>query len=519
MFTYKTLYSLGKGPGDKPGDIANFRRVAREGFNISDMPDTRFFKLFFYFFNEDEGDTTTVEWYNGGSTGLLAPTWLEGATGSYYKYNSAWAYLMNNYEHERADILQQFINLLSQISSDSPWYFNQISGVDEALAREGWEVPAERKHITINCLDDSVDHRIESLLSMYRSIVWSHTRKCEVLPANLRKFDMGLFVFSGLIDGLGAKPAPPAAIPTGVKQMVGIQEPYDWVSIGGNGLSANYKYIEFHNCEISMDSLKSGYNELNNGEGTKQVFNIDIYFDDCYEKSFNPFILREFGDFYIWDNWTATGRDADKGVALGTIPEIEDPNTVQDEIDMSYRLNAFEYGGNTAGTRADRQYTGNIFATANSVGGGSFKDTLKNTINNTLSRMGDEASRLGREAAAAAKGLGQSIQNSAINAVTGGLGNIYGQGMGMLGSTNSIADTAIQQVQTLTNIASGNVNSLLTGASRTATQTATQAVNKTITEPFEGWGDNHFTNGKSDLGNLYGEKQQINTSRTLRNNL
>ena len=419
----------------------------------------------------------------------------------YYKYNSAWSYLKNNYENERADTLQQFINLLSQISSESPWYFNQVSGVDEALNRENWEVQEDRKKITINCLDDSVDHRIESLLSMYRSIVWSHVRKCEVLPANLRKFDMGLFVFSGYIQGLAGSPADPTPS-TGKKQMVGIKQPKDWNPIGGNDLSANYKYIEFHNCEISLDSLSSGYSDLNNGEGIHQAYNIDIYFDDCYEKTFNPFLLKEFGDFFLWDTWTSVGR-SDSGVALGEVPdeadEIESLNPAW-EMTMNNRLHPYGEATNTPGTESVSTGSSNIFQ-------------------KVLSQMADRASRLGQTVTSVGNGVIQSMQNSAINAVTGDLGNIYGNGMGMLGSAEAIADTVQQQVLTLGNAIAGNISGTLTGASRAATRATTAPIQKTITAPFEGWGDNHFSNGKGDLGNLYGEKQQTNTSRTLRNNL
>ena len=75
MFTYKNLYSLGIEPGGSPGDIARFRRVAHEGFNISDMPDTRFFKLLFYFYNEDE---ETLQQSSGTTVDPLVCSHLPG---------------------------------------------------------------------------------------------------------------------------------------------------------------------------------------------------------------------------------------------------------------------------------------------------------------------------------------------------------------------------------------------------------------------------------------------------------
>ena len=74
-------------------------------FNYTDTPSHSYFKLLFYFHNNDTNET---------AGGLLAPTW-QVATGNYYMYNSAWAYLMQNGEHERAEKLEQFITLLSDI--------------------------------------------------------------------------------------------------------------------------------------------------------------------------------------------------------------------------------------------------------------------------------------------------------------------------------------------------------------------------------------------------------------------
>ena len=324
MISYKSLYSLGLSPGDSLGDVNRFRRIGYTDADITDSPDQRFFKILFYFYNDIEGDPTKVDFFNGGSSGLLAPTWLDNPTTDFYKYNSAWAYLKNNYEEERADALRQFIVLLSSISSDSPWYFKEISGVDEALAREKWTVTDERKKISIKCMNDPIDRRIENLISLYRSIVWSQIRKCEVLPANLRKFDMGLYIFSGLINGVThtKKPIERTAQGNPMNNDLinrGQNSEFNWKNIDGEINNAPYKYLEFHNCEISMDSLKSGYGTINNESGFEQEFTIDIYFDECYEQQYNPYILGYFGDFFKWDMWTNSGIIGN-GVVTGNIP-------------------------------------------------------------------------------------------------------------------------------------------------------------------------------------------------------
>lgn len=417
---------MGLAPGDSLGDVNRFKRVSREGFNITDSIDLRFFKLLFYFINDEE-DPTQVDFFRGGSSGLLSPTWLDNpGPDDYYKYNSAWSYLKSNYEEERADALVQFITLLSNISSESPWYFQSISGVDEALAREKWSVSEERKKISIKCLNDPVDHRIESLLSLYRSIVWSHVRKCEVLPANLRKFDMGMFIFSGPIDGLVVK-----------RDQNGNQS--DWVKIGGFDNATdrgNYKYIEFHNCEISLDSIKSGFGEMSNADGFEQEFTIDIYIDDCYEYEYNPFVLRSFGDFFVWDAWTQQGIDANGDVTK---------NVEDSWVDNEQKVNLIE-------------------------------ESIKKELNDRLSYWG-AAENPYRNIIG---GVAESAINSIKYSITGGLGNIFGNGVGIEGAFNAVDQEISQQIKSLQNKITGNIKESSTKISRTAVSAATAPITSNL---------------------------------------
>ena len=425
MINYKSIYNYnipdttipGANAEGPLGDINRFKRVDRTGFNITDDPDQRFFKLLFYFYN-DEDDNYQWDYFNGGSSGLLSPTWLDNVQEDYYKYNSAWAYLKNNFEDERADALEQFVTLLSQISSESPWYFQSISGVDEALSREKWTVPEERKKISITCLSDPVDHRIESLLSLYRSIVWSHVRKCEVLPANLRKFDMGLFIFSGPINGLHV-----------MRDINGNQTGWSPIGIINNPEEqASYKYIEFHNCEISIDSIKSGYNEISNESGFEQKFTIDIYFDDCFEHEYNQFVLRSFGDLFLWDSWTKNGL-LQNGENYGDFPDIK---TMIDKYNLlqNYTTNRLNYFSNT-------------------------QSQVNQNIENRLI-------------------------NETVNFIMGGLGNIYGNGYGIQGAIDTIEQTANQQIKNISNKVMGNINNGLTDLSRGVTQNALNPLKNTL---------------------------------------
>lgn len=135
MSNYNHLTNL---PYDQ---IINYRSLFRKRsndredyFSTLDSPATKYFKILFYFENGDIDKNTS----DFKSTGLLAPTWLNPGIKEedYYKFNSAWSYLKMNGEDERANLLEKFVNLLSNINSKSPWYFTEVAGLDAALERK-----------------------------------------------------------------------------------------------------------------------------------------------------------------------------------------------------------------------------------------------------------------------------------------------------------------------------------------------------------------------------------------------
>lgn len=272
-------------------------------FNKYDSPNQLYFKILFYFWNGDSDSSVT------NSGGLLAPTWEliesqsinEGESqnqqqnfNDYWAYNSAWSFLKMNDENERAELLKQFVNLLSNISTYSPWYFSEISGLDQALARSqvGGEVKFEeqRKNITIKCLPDAFDNRISTLMDLYRTIVWSWANKCEVVPSNLRKFDMGVYIFSAPVKNIHNK-----------VQLIPSSTNYASLDSSSSSYITSYKYIEFHNCEFDYNSAATAWGDFSNKEGKMPEFTINILYDDAYERSYNEFLMRKLGDVIAMD--------------------------------------------------------------------------------------------------------------------------------------------------------------------------------------------------------------------------
>jgi hypothetical protein len=300
-----------------------------------DMPGRVYFRVLFHFYNNtdvDSGspglnDTDFADSSFDAFSGLLAPVWLGLSEASqnriekissgqimadieaYWNSNTAFSYLMINGEQQRARNLKDFVELLSNINTQSPWYFQKITGIDTAVDRqvatnEDFQFKAERDKITIETLDDSYDQRIGTLLDLYRSVVWSWETKRVMIPANLRKFDMTIIAFQLPLRGRHVSrnklSMTTAERRSDSKSSIGSLS----LLAGPSGLTvfdstnnysapvASYKAYEFHGCEFDYNSSKSGQAEVNNIEGTVPKYNIDIFYDDMYEIRWNEFMGR-----------------------------------------------------------------------------------------------------------------------------------------------------------------------------------------------------------------------------------
>lgn len=296
----------------------NFKKVDGEGINRYDSPSALYYKLVFYFtkdsgllglndvYIDDSIDDIKVDIivsklekpFNYKTIKDAAVKDTDNVDSVRYKNvtmalkNTAYNYLLLNAEYDRAYMLKSFITLLSEINSSSPWYFQEISGLDTALERkmfsEGeFKIEDKPKQITIKCLHDAYDDRIGTLLDLYRAACFSYTEKKEVVPANLRKFNMGVLVFSAPIRGKGGK--------SGIKE--------NRILIPDENTDSNYyipsaKLIELRNCEIDYNSSKSAWGTLNTtSDPFSPEYTIAINFDDCYESRYNEIMGSVVTDF------------------------------------------------------------------------------------------------------------------------------------------------------------------------------------------------------------------------------
>jgi hypothetical protein len=239
---------------------------------------------------------------------------MKGANGEHNQTaNSAINFLIQNCEWERAEKLLQFINLLSEISTYEPWQFQQVTGINEALTRKIFtgEAPEEnRKCLTFKCLQSGYNDRIGTLMDLYRDVCFSYYWKKEIVPANLRKFDMGIYIFSSPVRrfDIYRKEESPYDSYRSIKipEKIYANDDSNW----DGKYYVSVKYIEFLNCEFDYNSNVGAYSELNNAEGKNLENEIKIFYDDCYEMRYNEFLMRVIGDMVFQDTDFECKNDA-----------------------------------------------------------------------------------------------------------------------------------------------------------------------------------------------------------------
>lgn len=352
-------------------------------FNRLDSPARLYFRIFFDFntglldAREDLGkeDKITddvasglVTYIKKDGTGISDPRTI---------HNSALNYLVLNNEWERADYLRSFINLLSNINTYSPWYFQSITGVDEALNRKEFvekefKMDETDKGITIECLPDAYDNRIGTLMDLYKAACFSYHLHKEIVPANLRKFNMYLYVFNTSIRGIHGK--------TRITRKEGENFIYHTGDVdyesdtsfsqqklpkkGSRNKPNEYitssKLIEFHECEFSYNSAATGYTTLNDAEGFEQKYTIGITYKYAMEQRYNEILQKVIGDFVLndYDVNNPSHWDSDEADMFNTTETLD--NRVQNNLNLSDYSNNTNSAVNLAEYNKSKENVGNI---------------------------------------------------------------------------------------------------------------------------------------------------------------
>ncbi len=95
---------------------------------------------------------------------------------------------------KESDNLIKFIDILSWLQDTTPWFFQSVDGLDEV-----WKLTTDIEKnmqtavLTFNCLE-SLDLRMTYLADLYRKSIYDTTYMRELVPENLRFFQMSIQV-------------------------------------------------------------------------------------------------------------------------------------------------------------------------------------------------------------------------------------------------------------------------------------------------------------------------------------
>lgn len=269
-----------------------------------------YFKIFFNF------DTQF-----GLLGGLLNDTHPEAATNTAYKYLSN-CEMTGKYDKcaDRKAALVKFASILSYINVVAPWFFKGIRNLDKANIPLIDEFSKE-KDFEIECNADAIDMRLTTLMDLYKFACFDDVNQKEIVPDNLRKFDMTIMLFQ----------SPLKYFHTATKTLSGRSFGYKKFFDASNfGNMMSFKMFTFINCEIDLESIG---NVIPNSISNEKPFTlgnnvIKIKYDRVYTHNMNEFSHMMFGSdgFYYDGNY---GYD-------GAKQSMETQKTRENEIARSY---------------------------------------------------------------------------------------------------------------------------------------------------------------------------------------
>lgn len=245
-----------------------------------------YFKIFFNF------DTQY-----GLLGGLLNNEDPRTATNTAFKYLDTCTSLGTYYKcPDRMIALQKFASILSYISTYAPWFFKSVKNLNQA------NVPlvddfTKEKSIEIECNPDAIDMRLTTLLDLYKFACYDEMDLKEIVPDNLRKFDMTVMLFQ----------APLKYFHTAFTSKSGRNYEYKTANLNrsiGFGNTMSFKMFTFINCEIDRECLG---NMIPGSVSNEQPFNmgggsIKINYDRVYTHNMNEFMhLMIGGDGLYYD--------------------------------------------------------------------------------------------------------------------------------------------------------------------------------------------------------------------------
>ena len=284
--------------------------------------------------------------------------------------------------NDKINALEKFINSLKVLSVDTPWFFKEISNLnninDMFITDDDF---SSESFVNVHCNYEATDMRLGTLFNLYKYACYNSLRNKEILPPNLRKFDMSiLFMHVPLKNYHTAF----NYYGTNIGQKKLNVDPSSDVN---NIMSV--KMLTFYNCEFDIKSM----NEMNDSVSNETMFELGgnilkINYGRVYEHRINEFEGFGIGpDGFIFD-LAKEGINGDGNVRLemianqlSAILREQIPNVIDDSEAIAKHIGSEYY---TNKIRRLHQVTfnpANIYSNFTNVRSHYYQSKIKNLKN------------------------------------------------------------------------------------------------------------------------------------------
>lgn len=273
-------------------DFINERVSFQKGLDsIATQPAWLYFKLFFKF-DSSYGLLGGIMRSSDGNKFAANNTAIQYLTRNWYKLN-------DNMSARRKSLIK-FVRSLSYISSYAPWFFKSVKDVNNALNMNLNNLTAE-KSIEIECSEEATDLRLLTLMDFYKYAAYDAINQKEILPENLRKFDLDIVVFQ----------SPIRYLQTSTRDLKGRTTLYKNLNAANMTDRMSFKLFSFQGCEIDYSTLNTMLPQtFSNQAPFQSTPTFKIKYDRVYQHNQNEFAKVLFGDSgFLWSQNEATSPE------------------------------------------------------------------------------------------------------------------------------------------------------------------------------------------------------------------
>ena len=256
--------------------------------------------------------------------------------------------------NDRIIALYKFTSMLMKINTEYPWMIKGVNNLADALNTYTQEFSKERSFdILFN--NERTDMKISTLLDLYKFICYDDINCKEILPENLRKFDMSIVFYHIPIKYFqtAIMVAPKKQIQTGLftgrwaKVESIIEKVYNFMAVKTsyykfkrmqpdmNNWSnvMSYKMLTFQNCEIDTSSFGKYIEnaEINNekafmlGNNAMKIKYDRVYYHNMNE--WNQFMFGSDGFYYNVVDPSPNGMFKPDNPVIGASDPTDDSNS------------------------------------------------------------------------------------------------------------------------------------------------------------------------------------------------